>query len=149
MDSIGERCLDEILLEDASSWLARAAAMLGAPQGRLGFTVEGFARACHRARLSEVRVFVYVHMFAGGFSDACLKRSIRDHAAAQGLLVMILGIDFIRDPDWNLLNPITINILDKLEPQGYIDGIGGGPPRATCSALRFLPNGPPRVRVPF
>ena len=31
VDSIGERCLEEIPLEDASSWLARAAAMLGAP----------------------------------------------------------------------------------------------------------------------
>ena len=57
----------------------------------------------------------FVHYFASFFPADGLGQQLRYYASQAGLLVLVLGIDFVRDLDKNLFDVGTINKV--LKPQ--------------------------------
>ena len=55
-------------------------------------------------------------------------------------------MDLAFDANWDLGRSETVQMLAEMIKEGLIDVIGGGPPCATWSALRFRPEGPRPVR---
>ena len=129
------------------TWNTSIERLLCAPAVEGTLSPEQWARAVHGARTATTRVFTFVHVFSGPKRDDSLEQFLTEEADKRGLLVLSLCIDVERDPRWDLSSPHVALLLTRLEAEGRVDGIGGGPPCETWSKLRFLPNGPPPVRL--
>ena len=128
------------------TWDATIERLLCAPSVEGTLSPEQWARAVHGARTTASRVFISPRSL-GPKRDDSLERFLAEEADKRGLLVLSLCIDVERDPRWDLSSPHVALLLTRLEAEGLVDGIGGGPPCETWSKLRFLPNGPPPVRL--
>ena len=129
--------------EDDLDWLERYNAILHGSSSGSAYSPEQWNRACRSAKLSSVRVLVFVHYLAGERRTGDLKDQFYSLASTVIMLLLVVSVDLTIDPEWGLMHPSLVNMMEQ---QGFVDGVGGGPPCGTSSALRFLPNGPPPLR---
>ena len=105
------------------------------PEIGSGYSREQWAHDVHGAKAAPIRVFVSVHLLAGGHRDD----STHELAPAAVVAVLTLVIDLERHRNWDLMNLVIVLLTSRLEAQGAINVVGGRPPCDTLSKLRFLP----------
>ena len=123
---------DEVALHRDDEVRFKKISLLGEP------SLDEFTEACYHARRCGRRIFTFVHFFAGRQREQDLEDAMRRACAAEHLEAVILGVDLVRGPSWDLLSEtLTLRMMHLIQG-GYLDGAAGGPPCSTWSAARYL-----------
>ena len=105
---------------------------------------------CHQVRSLKqraTRTCVVLNLFAGPRRCGDIEEWTTRLCAAAGIALLFCSVDLLVDSRWDLAAPETFLALMMLAEEGLIDIVLGGPPCSTFSKLRFLPGGPPPLRL--
>ena len=121
----------------------REAAITSASKMSLG----EFCDQVRALRRLAFRTFVVQSIFAGPRRSGDVEEWATKLAKQAGLALFFRSVNLLVDSRWDLSVPATFIALMLLAEEGLIDLVLGGPPCSTWSKLRFLPGGPPPLRL--
>ena len=109
-------------------------------------TPAAWADRIRRARMSDRRIIVVFHLFAGPEREGDLEAAVRALFLAADIPLLFVSIDLLRSGGWDLSNPHVFHLLMCLIEEGCVDVLVAGPPCSTWSVLRWYPGGPRPLR---
>ena len=110
-------------------------------------SLDEFVEKVRALRNLAHRTFVVLNLFAGPRRRGDIEDWTTRLCAKAGLCLLFCSVDLLVDSRWDLAAPETLASLMMLCEEGLIDIVLGGPPCSTWSKLRFLPGGPPPLRL--
>jgi len=97
-------------------------------------------------RPKPIRTYRFLHLFSGHRRHQDLDYYLRLQGAARGWLILVTNVDLAFGKEFDLSSPEVVKHFLNLAASGFFDGVHGGPPCSTWSAVRWVPGGPPPLR---